>query len=259
MGIAWIARGCLAAALAAVVVLVTTAAAAQPLPISRPEAGSGGATTHVVTLRGGTPGVIWEIYGSEGFPYDQRPLARCGERGCKLQMRTGQYRLVAARVDGSGPHGYRELLVNSDLDLTAYAPSRAAKSAGLVLAIAGKIAFVTGLTLTTLGAAGVCDCPVEDPVCECDPDPGMLSAGLFTMLGGAVAIPAGWILFARNRHPHIEHNLPASVPGPSPSGAGAPADSTPALSGRAQDATGWFRLGPVRIGSGWGIGSQVAF
>ncbi len=230
-------------------------AVAQPLPTADPESATEPevTTTHLVTLRGATPGAIWEIYPPEGPIDDQRPLARCGDRGCTLKMRSGTYRLWVESAVGGGPTGYRELRVHTDLDLTVRAPSRAARGGGLALAIVGKVAFVTGLTLTTLGAAGVCDCPIDELDCECPTDARMLSAGLVTMITGAVAIPAGWITFARHRHPRVEYNEPVrSMPPDAPVPEGPASAPAPVTMER-------VRLGPVQLGTGWGLGGRVTF
>jgi hypothetical protein len=211
------------------------------------------ATTHTVILRGASPGAIWEVYPATGSIRELTPLARCGERGCKLRMRSGEYRLWVERVDGSGPKGYRELRVYSDLDLTARAPSGAAKGGGLALAIVGKVGFFTGMVLTTFGAAGVtCECPDEDPLCDCS-DPEMVSAGLVTMLFSAIAIPAGWVMFARNRRPHIDSNS-AVAANASPVGRLARATSPTSSAVSAP-----VRLGPLRLGTGYGLGARVSF
>src|SRR5512145_2272800 len=131
-------------------------ALAQPLPT--PEAKPSAPTTmHTVTLRGATSGATWEIYPPEGSMEEQTPLARCGERGCTLQMRSGSYRLSVSGPAGSGiAEGYRELEVTSDLDVTARAPNGRGKSGGLALAIVGMSALAIGSFVTYVGLIGDC-------------------------------------------------------------------------------------------------------
>ena len=229
--------GCLAGALLLTSLCGAPAARAQPLPVEPATQGEEPATLHTVTLRGASRGVIWEIYSMEGPIREQTPLARCGDQGCVLRMQTGKYRLWVEGATGEGPHGYRELGVYGDLDLTVRAPPRGAKGGGLTLAILGKVAVFTGMSLTVVGAVGDCTYDDETHEDECESDEQMLNAGLVTMLLGAVSIPVGWVMFARARHPQIEYNEVATTP----------------------TNTGRLELGPVRVGSGFGLGSRVTF
>jgi hypothetical protein len=57
------------------------------------------------------------------------------------------------------------------------------------------------------------------------------------MVAGAIMTPIGWVTFARNNRPRIEVMSP----------------------GRSSSEAGRWRLGPTRIGTGWGLGSTLSF
>jgi hypothetical protein len=244
MGNAWKSFGGAAGALS--FTLASASAVAQPLPLdTTPE---GPSPSYEVKLRGASPGAIWEIYPPTGDIEQQKPLARCGEKGCTLQMKQGRYRLWVQGAEGTSVgRGYREFDVHSDMDLTVRGPNRVAKGGGLALAIVGKVSFVSGMFVALFGSVADCSScdTLDDNWCTCEADRAIVNTGLGMMLAGAIAIPVGWVTFGRNRRPKIESNFPSS-----PTAWGSP----PLEPGTAR-----LEFGVQRLGPGYALGSRVAF
>lgn len=160
-------------------------------------------------LRGGTPNAIWTLYGARSTLGAQQPIARCGPLGCTLELPTGPYDLWVDGPPGSDiEDGFRTIYVQSDADLVIRAPRRSAKIGGLLLAVAGKVALVTGAYVYLSGTdqeTQACTFSASgSPACwTVDDGEDERVAGTALMLSGAVTIPLGWALFVGNRRPHV--------------------------------------------------------
>lgn len=145
---------------------------------------------HVV-IEGGSPEV--ELRLSRGS--SDETLLRCQGR-CEFFAPKGRYRLYARDANTGAEHELG-LRVRHSGRFRLRQGDSSARTAGLVVGIAGPVSLVTGmvLLLPSLMSAGCHDsggCTTQR-----ERTAGMVGLGL--LLGGAIATPIGWVVFAQNR------------------------------------------------------------
>ena len=157
------------------------------------------------------------------------PLAVCGD-GCQLRLPAGSYRV---RVSGppwsSVRTSERTVDLSRDAQLMVDPPSTTWRTTGLVAGIAGLVAVQFGVGLAVLDLAMASSDWRRQHGYE------HVYAELGAATAGAVVATVGWIAFANNARPTIKVTP------------GSPAENT------------GLRLGPARLGSGWGLSGSIAF
>ena len=134
-----------------------------------------------------------ELVPSEGWP-GTGAVAHCTEY-CDFWALPGRYTLYALdHTNGERRHLSLHVKQSSRFELEAGDP--AARSSGLVLGIVGSAALFTGLILLG-GALAAGDCP--QTTCSSDGRQTTAIVGLSVFVAGALATPAGWIMYASNR------------------------------------------------------------
>jgi hypothetical protein len=200
-----------------------------------------------VTLRGTQAGLQYRLFAGD----EDRPLAACGE-GCRIRLPQGSYRLQVAGPPGSDVRTNEQTVeVFEDSVLRVDPPSQSSRTTGLAVGIVGASLLVVGGVVLYVGLIAELVRDVSaDETCTFSSETGQTSCestshgtnwaiwtGAGMMVAGAIMTPIGWVTFARNNRPRIEVMSP----------------------GRSSSEAGLWRVGPTRIGSGWGLGSTLRF
>ena len=138
------------------------------------------------------PSTQLEIVPSEGW--QSEAVAQCTEY-CDFWALPGRYTLYALD-NTTGERKQLSLRVKHSTRFELEPGDDSARSSGLALGIAGSAAIVTGLILLTAAMMSG-DCPLEN--CSSDGRQTTAIVGLSVFVGGALATPAGWIMYASNR------------------------------------------------------------
>jgi hypothetical protein len=191
----------------------------------------------IITLRGTQAGLEYRLFAGD----DERPLVGCGE-GCRVRLPQGRYRLQVAGPPGSDVRtSDKTVELRNDSVLRVDPPSSSSRSAGLGIGIAGASLLLVGSTLLFLGLPHPDETCVNAATgqssCHSHGTNWAIWTGAGMMVAGAIMTPIGWVTFARNQKPRVEVT----------SGGRQPSDA------------GLWRLGPTRIGAGWGLGGTVGF
>ncbi len=229
--------------------LLSTMASAQQAPAAGPPPPTVPETFQprpvTVTLHGTRPGVEYRLYAMDA----EQPLAVCGE-GCRVQLPQGQYRLQVAGTPGSDVRtSDTPIELFSDTDVRVDPPSSSNRTTGLALGITGASLLVVGGVVLYVGIIiemmrdfddeTACDLSYSTSTCR-PPRHGpnvALWAGAGMLVAGAIMTPIGWVMFGRNHRARLEVTAP----------------------GRSSSEAGRWRVGPTRIGTGWGLGTSVGF
>jgi hypothetical protein len=222
--------------------LLSGQAVAQPVP---PAPGQGPSTVNV-TLLGEKPKLRLAVFPE--YPPDDdskvdQPIKVC-EGDCSLALPPGSYRLeVSSPADSDVRVGTTAFTIDGDSEVRVEPASVAGRSGGLVGGITGAVIAGVGAVVMVFGGfitmASEC---LEN--CENDTQANRTRRLLWVegigggvlLVGGALAA-FGWMAFAHNGGPTLKV---------------APA-------GRKSTALGDLRLGPVRMGAGWGLGGVMRF
>jgi hypothetical protein len=201
----------------------------------------------IVTLRGTQAGLRYRLFAGD----EDRPLAACGE-GCRIRLPQGRYRLQVAGPPGGDVRTSEQTVdVFEDSVLRVDPPSSSSRSTGLAVGITGASLLVVGGVVLYVGLIAEFVTYVRnDQTCTTNVETGQVSCvsthhgtnwaiwtGAGMMVAGAIMTPIGWVTFAHNNRPRIEVMSP----------------------GRRASEAGLWRLGPTRIGTGWGLGSTLSF
>jgi hypothetical protein len=199
----------------------------------------------IVTLRGTQAGLKYRLFAGD----EDRPLAACGE-GCRIRLPQGRYRLQVAGPPGGDVRTSEQTVeVFDDSVLRVDPPSSSSRTTGLATGIVGASLLVVGGVVLYVGLLAEYVANVGE-TCTFSSETGQSSCtstshgtnwaiwtGAGMMVAGAIMTPIGWVVFARNNRPRIEVMS----------------------SGRSPSDAGRWRLGPTRVGTGWGLGSSASF
>jgi hypothetical protein len=220
---------------------VSGKASAQTIPPA-PEEGPG---TFNVSLRGGKPKLRLAVL-PEHAPEDDsqadQPIKVC-EGDCSLALPPGGYRLeVSSPADNDVRGGTAYFTVCGDSEVTVQPASQKDRKEGLAGGIVGSA--VAGVALGVM-AAGLFISMAAECLENCQDTEAKrkefrvklvgISGGV--MLAGGALAAYGFTNFARNQRPTLKV---------------APAQGK-------STALRNLRLGPVRMGTGWGLGGAITF
>jgi hypothetical protein len=128
-------------------------------------------------------------------PLDSNDLiANCNAQ-CVFWAPPGRYTLNATNLATGAQHELR-LHLEGPRDFELKEGNDTAKYAGLALGLVGSAAVVAGLFMV---APVVLSKMCEGPDCTTSSERRTANVGLGLLLGGAVAMPVGWVMFSRNR------------------------------------------------------------
>jgi hypothetical protein len=139
-------------------------------------------------IRGETEPLVVELYHPKAKPLTDQPIARCTVP-CRATIPAGSYKLYVHESEGTVA-GTRTISVTQPTTLTVSPKSTGQRVGGLIIALAGTTALLSGLALasTTLCWDGSYGCGTDAEE----------SAALALLLGGLVATPIGWIMFGNS-------------------------------------------------------------
>lgn len=122
----------------------------------------------------------------------EEPLLSCQQR-CEFMAPPGRYRLKL-RDPSTGFEHEQGLRIKASSRYQLQQGDAGARTAGLVFGIAGPASIVVGmvLVLPALLSAGCHGCSDDD-------GSSTATAGAIMILGGLVATPIGWVVYAQNR------------------------------------------------------------
>jgi hypothetical protein len=146
---------------------------------------------HVV-VDGGSPNVELRLTRGNG----EETLLRCQGR-CEFFAPRGRYR-VHARDSSTGKEYELGLRVKHSSAFRLRQGDSSARTAGLVLGIAGSASVLTGMILVLPSLmSGLCH-DSEGDGCLTEGERTMGKVGVGLLLAGAIATPIGWIMFGQN-------------------------------------------------------------
>lgn len=169
------------------------------------------------------------------------PAIKLCEGSCSLTLPPGSYRLeVSSQADSDVLTATTTFSVDRDAEVVIVPASKEGRKRGLALGVGGIV--ISGITLFVMVVGGFfLSLPCETNCTDQDARARRfwrfeaISSGVLAV-GGAMSI-LGWRSFGRNRRPQLEVAL-------------APRN-TVALSN--------LRVGPIRMGNGWGLGGEMHF
>ncbi len=198
----------------------------------------------IVTLRGTQAGLHYRLFAED----EERPLATCGE-GCRVRLPQGRYKIQVFGPPGSDVRTSEQSVdLFEDTVLRVEPPSSSSRSTGLALGITGASLLAVGATVFWVGLVVQWSRDLDDDqACagtlssSCSPPHHGPNYALWTgagmLVAAAIMTPVGWVMFARNSRPRLEVMSP----------------------GQPTNEAGRWRVGPTRVGTGWGFGSSVSF
>lgn len=134
------------------------------------------------------------------------PVAEC-TTPCSLALPRAEYRVeVQGGTDGTLRS---KLALDYPTQLSVTRGDKVAKAVGLALGITGPVMLGFGLPILILTTA-FGQCTAENPVCPSS----LIYASASLTAAGAIATPAGWILYANNRVRIKDVTQPTSAEGP---------------------------------------------
>jgi hypothetical protein len=166
--------------------LSATIARAQDAPRSTPRAGA----EVPVLISGAAPSVKLRVVDAD----TDETVAECQGR-CLFSTKRGRY-TVYTRDAVADTRRQLSVVIEGRSHFVFEEGNDAVRNGGLVLGIVGPAAIVTGfLMMTPALLSGGC----HDPDCTTDGEQLAARVGLGLLIGGAVATPVGWTVFASNR------------------------------------------------------------
>lgn len=144
---------------------------------------------HVV-VDGGSPNVELRLSRGSG----EETLLRCAGR-CEFFAPRGRYR-VHARDSSTGKEYELGLRIRRSSAFRLRQGDSSARTAGLVLGIAGSASVVTGMILVLPSLmSGLCH---DSEGCTTEGERTMGKVGVGLLLAGAIGTPIGWVMFGQN-------------------------------------------------------------
>jgi hypothetical protein len=150
-------------------------------------------------IRGETEPLLVELYHPRAKPQVDAPIARCNVP-CRATIPAGRYKLYVHEGDGT-VSGSRQIDLTQPATVTVGPKSSGQRAGGLILGIAGSVMLISGIAL-----AATYSCYESSRAC--DTDDGRESAALALLLGGLVATPVGWVMFANSSSPRVTQSGP---------------------------------------------------
>jgi hypothetical protein len=151
-----------------------------------------------VVVRGETEPLIVEFYHPKAKPQVDPPIARCPVP-CRAVLPAGKYKLYVHEGEGTVA-GSRVIDVTQPTTLTVGPKSSAQRTGGLILGLAGSGMLLGGIIVASANACfdGSYNCGTDSEE----------AAAVALLLGGLVATPIGWIMFANSFSARVTQTAP---------------------------------------------------
>lgn len=154
------------------------------------------ANTVTLELLSNTPGLAYEVY-SITKKIGRDPADFFCETNCQIQVVPGEYRIRVRETEFTLA-GSRVIRINSPTSILFDPDTRAKRTTGLVLGIAGPVAMLVGVGLV-MGAA-----PDPHDAGPSKRNDALAIGGVGVLAAGAAMTAAGWVMFGTSFKPEYE-------------------------------------------------------
>jgi hypothetical protein len=135
------------------------------------------------------------LYAEDANTDSDRPFYVCESPPCRLLLWPGTYKVYAGGSDDT-LSGARTLELSSSTRIVVDPDTKAHRTAGLTLGIAGPVLIFTGFVFLVSSIA------IDSSQTSAQED--RATAGAFMLLGGVAITPIGWVMFGTSFKPEVE-------------------------------------------------------